>query len=811
MTAPDDADRTIPPPGAADSARPSMDVTADSGVHADATALPRDASMDSKSWVGAAIGDARGAGAVPMGGRYKVLSQLGEGGFGVVYLADQTEPVRRRVALKVLKLALASPSMRARFEAEQQALAMMDHPGLAKVFDAGTTPDGQPYFAMEYAPGEPLAGFCDKRNLPIRTRLTLLAQICDAVHHAHMKGVIHRDLKPGNILVGETDEGYRPKVIDFGIAKAITGHAAAAPTETQFGQFLGTPVYMSPEQAEGGTIDIDTRADIYSLGVILYELLVGGTPIESETLRKSGLAKLHQTLLDTMAPRPSVRLAKVDDAKRGAITSVRSTDARTLARQLSRDLDWITMRCLEKDRTRRYESASTLAQDIRRYLNGEPVLAGPPGAGYRIDKFVRRHRVAVAAAALAVVGLVVFAVSMWTLWNAAEREGNRARATLDLILSSLNSSNVTGEQASAAVTVGDFLRHVDGEIGNKLANEPATASDLRFTIGSALVSLTDYATGERALASTLEYRQLRAADGGTEEQLALAEALHEHARALYFLRRYGEARTDYEKALAIRTEHLDPSHLLVGRTMGHLAATCTELHDDAAADRYFLDANERLRRAGEPGHRVLSGILRTRIEKLVAARRYDEAREMATQQIEVMKRGWPTEGVNNWRLGQLLSLLATIEVESGRLDLAVVHQRRAVELLKTRYPDHHATMTSSQLRLAKFLCQTATGSAAPEPGATVADPALLAESLALARAAADGLAKDGRTPMTHADALLLIGRIGELRGDREVALASAEQALKVLREGAPQAAAEIKAAQDLVGRLRIVPPASAAP
>ncbi len=759
--------------------------------------------MDSKSWVGAAIGEARAAGAAPSGGRYKILSQLGEGGFGVVYLADQTEPVRRRVALKVLKLALASPSMRARFEAEQQALAMMDHPGLAKVFDAGTTPDGQPYFAMEYAPGEPLAGFCDKRNLSIRTRLTLLAQICDAVHHAHMKGVIHRDLKPANILVGETEEGYRPKVIDFGIAKAVTGHGAESPSETQFGQFVGTPVYMSPEQADGGTSDIDIRSDIYSLGVILYELLVGGTPIESETLRKSGLARLHQTILDTQAPRPSARLSKADETKRSAITSARSTDARTLLRQLGRDLDWITMRCLEKDRTRRYESASALAADIRRYLNGEPVLAGPPGASYRIEKFVRKHRVAVSAGALAILGLAAFAVAMTLLWSEADHKERRARATLDVISRSLESSDVTGAQADAAVTVSDFLKVVESEVGAKLADDPEVASDLRFTIGKVLVGLGEAAFAERVLTPTSEFRRLQAASGGSAAKVRLADAIHQLARAIYFQRRFSESRKLYEEALALRVAHADSKDISIGETMAHLAATCAELDDESEAARYFTEARERLRSAGEPGLPILAGALFRRVQVLAAGKRYDEARLLADETVDVIKRAWPGEGANSWQIGRLLSLLSVLELDSGNLDLAVVHQRRAVELLLARYPDHHSTMTNARLRLATLLCQAATGSATPDPTAKIIDATTLSESLAMARSAAAGQVKDGNAPLKHAESLLLIARICELRGDREAALASAEQALKVLREGAPQSASSIKASQDLVARLRL--------
>ena len=758
--------------------------------------------MDSKSWVGAAIGDARGAGAVPMGGRYKVLSQLGEGGFGVVYLADQTEPVRRRVALKVLKLALASPSMRARFEAEQQALAVMDHPGLAKVFDAGTTPDGQPYFAMEYAPGEPLTAFCDKRTLPIRTRLTLLSQICDAVHHAHMKGLIHRDLKPANILVGETDEGYRPKVIDFGIAKAVTGHGAAAPTETQFGQFVGTPVYMSPEQADGGTSDIDIRSDLYSLGVILYELLVGGTPIESETLRKSGLARLHQTIVETTAPRPSVKLAKAAEARRLEITAARATDARALSKQLSRDLDWITMRCLEKDRTRRYESASALAADLRRYLGGEAVLAGPPGARYRIGKFVRRHRVAVGAAAVALVGLIAFGISMTMLWSDAVLQQRRAQSMLDVLVTSLTSSDVSGEQAGATVTVGDFLKHVEGEVTTKLSDDPEIATNLRSTIGTVMTSLSDYDGAARNLTAVVDFRRAQAANGSRDDEIRLATALHEYGRALFFQQRLPEARACYEEALAIRRRLLDPNDVLIGRTLIHLGAACSAMGDPAASSSYADEGITRLRGAGETGQELLAGALFSRATSLAKSKKFDEARRFAEECVDVTIRAYPAEGANNWRIGRVLSLLADIEVASGRLDLAIVHQRRAVELVLPRYGQHHPTATNTQFVLARFLCEAATGSATPGPTDRVKDEALVEEALRMARAAAEGQTRNGGFPQALASSLDLISRISELRGDRATALAVSEQALKVLREQAPQAAEQIKTAQDRIARLQ---------
>ncbi|MSR28954.1 MAG: serine/threonine protein kinase [Phycisphaerales bacterium] len=802
MGHPDDMDRTIPldaQTGATPASGP--EVTADSGMHLSASA-PHDTAMDSKSWVGEAIGGAKAPGTPITGGRYKILSQLGEGGFGIVYLAEQTEPVRRKVALKVLKLAFASPSMLARFEAEQQALAMMDHPGLAKVFDAGTTPDGQPYFAMEYAPGEPLTTFCDKRNLSIRARLTLLAQICDAVHHAHMKAVVHRDLKPGNILVGETDEGMRPKVIDFGIAKAISGQGTDRPTETQFGQFVGTPVYMSPEQSEGGTIDIDIRSDIYSLGVILYELLIGQTPIASETLRKSGLARLHKTILETEADRPSVKLARLPPAERAAVAATRSTDEKTLARQLRRDLDWIDMKCLEKDRVRRYESASALAAELRRYLGGEAVLAGPPGAGYRIEKFVRRHRIAVGAGAVAVVGLVAFAIAMTMLWSSAVLQQNRAQKTLDVLLSSLKSSDVSGEQAAATVTIKDYLYEVERQTESKLADQPDIASDLRGTIGWVMTSLTDYDGAIRNLQPVVAYRREQAASGGSDEKAALAMALYEFGRALYFKDRNAEARDAYAESLALRVECLHPDDLLIPRTMLHLAAIYANLGDLETSSKHADEAIRRFRAGGPDAGEVLARALYSHAGTLAKAQRYDEARKLVDEFIEVTMRSRPAEGANNWMIGRGLGLLAEIELGKGRPDLAVVHQRRAVDLIVPRYGQHHPTVTGARMLLARLLCEVATGSRAPESSATISDAVLLDEALTIARASVDGQLRNGGFPIRLADSLDLISRLTDLKGDRIEAIATVEQMLTVLKEKAPQAAQEIRSAQDRLKLLR---------
>jgi WD40 repeat protein len=331
-------------------------------------------------------------------GRYKVLQQIGEGGCGVVYMADQEEPVRRRVALKVIKLGMDTGNVIARFEAERQALALMDHPNIARVLDAGATETGRPYFVMELVKGIPITRYCDEINLSTVTRLGLFIQVCQAIQHAHQKGIIHRDIKPSNILVGEHDGVPVPKIIDFGIAKATTDQRLTDRTLfTAFEQFIGTPAYMSPEQAKLSGLDIDTRSDIYSLGVLLYELLVGKTPFESKRLLESGLDEIRRIIREEEPMRPSMRLDALDAAEQTKVARHRQSDAPKLLHVIRGDLDWIVMKCLDKDRARRYETANGLAMDLQRYLNNEPVVARPPSAAYRLQKAFRRHRLAFAA------------------------------------------------------------------------------------------------------------------------------------------------------------------------------------------------------------------------------------------------------------------------------------------------------------------------------------------------------------------------------------------------------------------------------
>jgi serine/threonine protein kinase/WD40 repeat protein len=338
-------------------------------------------------------------------GRYKLLEKIGDGGFGSVYMAEQKEPVKRRVALKIIKFGMDTHQVVARFEAERQALALMDHPNIAKVFDAGATESGRPYFVMELVSGVPITQYCDQNHLPPAERLELFMQVCRAIQHAHQKGIIHRDIKPSNILVTRHDGVAVPKVIDFGIAKATQQELTEKTLFTQFHQFIGTPAYMSPEQAERSGVDIDTRSDIYSLGVLLYELLTGMTPFDGKELLAAGLDEMRRTIREEEPVRPSTRLSTMAAAERTTVAAHRQFDVPKLIHLLRGDLDWIVMKALEKDRTRRYETANALAMDLQRHLKNEPVAARPPSRFYVFQKTVRRHKVGFAAATVVMIVL----------------------------------------------------------------------------------------------------------------------------------------------------------------------------------------------------------------------------------------------------------------------------------------------------------------------------------------------------------------------------------------------------------------------
>ena len=441
-------------------------------------------------------------------GPYRILEVLGEGGMGVVYHAEQLEPVSRRVALKIIKLGMETKEVVARFEAERQALALMDHPSIARVYDAGATDTGRPYFVMELVRGIPLTDYCDQAKLPTTERIRLFIEVCQAVQHAHQKGVIHRDLKPSNILVSFQDGKPVVKIIDFGIAKAMHRRLTDQTLVTHIGDVIGTPAFMSPEQLEGTLLDVDTRADIYGLGVTLYILLTGHLPFEpGEVASAGGSAAAY--LREHDPPRPSVRVTTA--AGRKAVAEKRQTDVVRLERALRGDLDWIVLKAMARDRGRRYETANGFALDLERHLRDEPVTARPPSAAYRTRKFVRRHRAGVAFAAALVLTLLGFAVA--TALQArriarerdrAEGEAKKAAAVSQFLQETLGAADPW--QSGRDMSVRETLRVAADKVGASFKDQPLVAAAVRRTIGLTYSGLGRFAEAEPLLRSALEVR-----------------------------------------------------------------------------------------------------------------------------------------------------------------------------------------------------------------------------------------------------------------------------------------------------------------
>ena len=400
-------------------------------------------------------------------GPYKLLQVIGEGGFGVVFMADQDQPVRRRVALKIIKLGMDTRQVVARFEQERQALALMDHPHIARVFDAGATESGRPFFVMEYVVGDPITAFADAHMLSVRQRLDLLEQVCSAVQHAHTKGVIHRDIKPRNVLVSMVDGKPFAKVIDFGIAKATGARLTEMTLFTEHRQLVGTPEYMSPEQAEGSP-DIDTRTDVYALGVLLYELLTGATPFDAKRLRSAAFAEMQRIIKEEEPPAPSVRLSRSLETL-AATAAARQAEPGRLGALIKGELDWIVMKSLDKDRARRYETPNQLAADVRRHLTGEPVVAAPPSAAYRLRKFVRKHKTGVVAGGTVAAALLLGITGTTWQWNAARRANRELFGLYETARSALANTFLFAESSRSPEGLRvKSLEWIEEEGGNEL-------------------------------------------------------------------------------------------------------------------------------------------------------------------------------------------------------------------------------------------------------------------------------------------------------------------------------------------------------
>ena len=497
-------------------------------------------------------------------GPYKLLSALGEGGFAIVYLAEQERPVKRRVALKIIKPGMDSKEVIARFEAERQALALLDHPNIAHVFEAGTTEEGYPYFIMEHVNGVSVTEYCDSHKLSIADRLGLFIQICEAVQHAHQKGIIHRDIKPSNILVASHQDKALPKVIDFGIAKAITQPLTERTLFTEKGQLVGTPEYMSPEQVQMSARDIDTRSDIYSLGVLLYELLTGVMPFDPQKLRECGLDDLRRIIREQDPKTPSTRLTSLGEYAQ-KIAESRGTSVATLAKRLHEELEWIPLMAMRKDRTRRYRSASELADDIRNYLGGIPLIAGPESRTYRLKKFVSRNRMLVGSVAAMLVVLVaaVFVSTGFAIKEAqaraeataseyeAERQAQISKAVSDFLRDDLLSS-VDPYVAGHEVTVRSFLDAASEKLEGKFEQEPLVEASIRHTLGNTYRNIGDFDSAQTHLELAQKIRSEKLGEQDTDT-LSTMDGL---ARVYWRQGRYDKAQSLFTKTVEGRQQVL---------------------------------------------------------------------------------------------------------------------------------------------------------------------------------------------------------------------------------------------------------------
>ncbi len=619
-------------------------------------------------------------------GPYRVLQVLAQGGMGLVYVAEQAEPVRRRVALKVIKAGMDTRKVIARFEAERQALAVMDHPNIAKVIDGGATAEGRPYFVMELVKGIPITEYCDVHKLSTRERLAIFIDVCHAVQHAHQKSVIHRDLKPSNVLVMLQDGEPVPKVIDFGIAKALSQALTERTLVTQVGEAVGTPAYMSPEQADPSALDVDTRTDIYSLGVLLYELLVGRLPLDPVEM---GLPAFMGRLASREGnpTTPSAKLSTLGPAA-GLAATCRRTDVKALRRELQGDLDWIVMKALEPDRSRRYETVNGLAKDIERYLHDEPVDARPPSTMYRISRFVRRNRPAVVAGALVVVALVIgLSVAAVGLVRArrAETIARREAATAQQVagfLTGLFAVSDPSEARGNTVTAREILDRGADRIRTGLAGQPLVQAQMLTTIGAVYREMGLFAQAQPLLEQAVAIRTAEL----PPDDSALQTSILELARLAQRQGRFAVAESLYRQTLKSRERVLGPDHpdlMVVLSGLGGMFVTRGRYVEAES----LLTRAVALRTAGQqPEDADFAGLLRNLGSAYLADGHYAEAEPVYLRALAMYQR---VEGNDSPDVGRTLSNLGIVYYELRRYDEAEGYYLRAdSNLTRTLGPDH---------------------------------------------------------------------------------------------------------------------------
>ncbi len=761
-------------------------------------------------------------------GGYRLIEQVGEGGFGRVWVAEQRQPLQRRVAIKIIKAGMDSHEVLARFDAERQVLALMEHPSIARVFDAGVTDRGRPYFVMEYVPGLPITDHCNASRMRIRERLGIFIEVCQAVQHAHQRGIIHRDLKPSNVLVTLLDGRAVAKVIDFGIAKATTATLTDRPVMTETGRMMGTPEYMSPEQASSAWADLDTRSDVYSLGVILYQLLTGTLPFDPKMLREAGSDGIVKIIREMDPPRPSTRLSTMraepvnqhGGAAPEQLTRSHGTEARILERQLRGELDWIVMKCLEKDRKRRYESASGLAADVRRYLSGEPLVAAPPSASYQFLKFARRNRIVIGAVASVVASLLIgFVVSLFLYFQereavgralAAETEQGVLRGQADDARESEARQRLSAErdrdqariEAGKSERISVFLRDMLSAIqpqrarGNReitvaealdeaarsvergeLHGEPEVEAAVRTTIGDTYRRLGRLQEGRGHLTAALEMR--RAIHG--EEHADVATNRLALSALKYDAGEFGDAETLCRAALETRQRLFAPESMEVAEARHQLGRACTALgrHEEARA---FFDCALWTLTASHGSEQVAIMNVLSDLGGLYFIRGDYVAAEPLWQQILDQRLALFDE--NNPDVAICYNNLATIRSSRGDYPGAIEYHRKALELRRKLLGPGHPEVGHSLRNLAT--CISAVG----DP---LESAALYREAVAIQRAS---LGPDHPQLATTLEAL---GNRLRLNGELDDALTLQEEALAIRRRAFGNEHPAVAQAQHFLG------------
>jgi serine/threonine protein kinase len=671
-------------------------------------------------------------------GPYKLLQQIGEGGCGVVYMAEQEEPICRQVALKVVKLGMDTKEVMARFDAERQALALMDHPNIAKVLDAGATDTGRPFFVMELVRGIRITDYCDQNKLSTNERLTLFMQVCRAVQHAHQKGIIHRDLKPSNILVASNDGVPVPKVIDFGIAKATQGRLTDQTVFTAFAQFIGTPAYMSPEQAEMTMLDIDTRTDIYALGVLLYELLTGRTPFDAKELLAAGLDEMRRTIREVEPVKPSTRLTQERVAARAA-GSVKS-EIRNQKSEIAQDLDWIVMKCLEKDRARRYDTANGLAMDVQHYLADEAVLARPPSNLYRFQKLVRRNKLAFAAGGAVLAALLIgLGISTWMYFQekaarqravAAEYQANQARASEAAQRRQADEARAAEaklraqaqSEASKSQQVAEFLKRMiesvgpavalgrdtamlreildktADRIGTDLTNQPEVEMELRGTLANTYHELGMWKDMELMARKRLELARTRMG----EQSEHFARALTSLGDALWHVGRLEESEKLIREALALHKElwaHESTSAKAVSlELLAHILAERGDLAEAEKLDREALTLQKKLFGNENAG---VANALHNLVGVLVEERKLEEAETLSRAALAMRQKLYGKEHPD---IAFSLHNLGMVLFSQHKLAEAETTHRQALAMRQKLLGNDHPSLANSMHNLAVVLC-----------------------------------------------------------------------------------------------------------